>query len=260
LKVIVAGLAKTGTTGLFYQIRNSLEGEARILFEQTGYERQSGDDEKLVLAKTLVGREGYADFSSFDPFHKKVCIVRDPRDRAISSVLYRSFDEKFLENDDSVERLVSLLRRKEQSPDEVSLIDLVMLQGELAGNPPKKPAGAAYPLTMPLQWLMDFRRDHPEYFIVKYEDFVENRLDGLAEYLGFPLSGDSEVEAHVQRVVRTKKAGDWTNWFTESDVALLRADSRMAEYMEMFGYEDDWGLPEERQVDPRHGSEYVLRW
>ena len=259
LKVIVAGLAKTGTTGLFYQIRNSLEGEARILFEQTEYERRSGDDEKLVLAKTLIGREGYADFSSFDPFHKKVCIVRDPRDRAISSILYRSFDEGFLENDESVERLVSLLKKKEQAPDEVSLVDLVMLQGELAGNPPKKPAGAAYPLITPLEWLMEFRRDHPEYFIVKYEDFVENRLDGLAEYLGFPLVGESEVEPHVQRVVRTKKAGDWKNWFTESDVALLRADSRMAEYMDTFGYEDDWGLPEERTVDPRHGSEYVLR-
>ena len=255
----MAGLAKTGTTGLYYQIKNSLDGEARVLFEETQYKREAGDDEKIVLAKTLIGREGYADFSSFDPFDKKVCIVRDPRDRAISSFLYRSFDEAFLDDDASVERLVSMLRQKEEDPDCVSVTDLLMLQGELSGKPSKKPEGAALVLTMPLQWLMDFRRDHPEYFIVKYEDFVENRLEGLADYLGFSLPGGSEVDSHLQRVVRTKGAGDWKNWLTESDIALLRADARMADYMKLFDYEDDWALPERRAVDPRHGSEYVLR-
>ena len=80
-------------------------------------------------------------------------------------------------------------------------------------------------------------------FHVGYEDVVERRLGAIEEYLGLPLTATREVDPQYRRVARSKTYSDWRNWFLPEDVEFFRP--RMAEYMDEYGYGDDWTLPEE---------------
>ena len=65
-----------------------------------------------------------------------------------------------------------------------------------------------------------------------------------------------EVPAGLQRVVRSRRAGNWRDWFCPEDVAHYRP--LFAPYMERFGYGDDWTLSPEPRIPAEEGSEYVL--
>ncbi len=87
MDIVIVGLPKSGTTGLFYKIRNSLVGSVRAHFEcHAAPDLNVGQDDH-VLAKVLY-RSDAGFLSSFEKFAKKIAIVRDPRDRLVSSVLY----------------------------------------------------------------------------------------------------------------------------------------------------------------------------
>jgi hypothetical protein len=90
---------------------------------------------------------------------------------------------------------------------------------------------------------------------LKYEDFVDENFADLEAYLGFPLKGSGQVDERHLRVVRTKKAGDWKNWFLEDDVTFFRPIFK--EFMERFGYADDWTLPPDPVIAVEASSNYV---
>jgi len=92
---------------------------------------------------------------------------------------------------------------------------------------------------------------------LSYENLVSGRLTAVAQYLGLPLAADTEVAKQHQRVARTKGSGDWKNWLTPADIPLLKP--KFTEYLAEFGYPNDWQLPENPQINPRHGSDYVYR-
>ena len=85
MKILIAGAPKTGTTALFYRIKNSLDGGVREMFEPRGYVAEPGDGACHVLAKVLLDPLIDLDMESFSSFEKKIGIVRDPRDRLISA-------------------------------------------------------------------------------------------------------------------------------------------------------------------------------
>ena len=103
--------------------------------------------------------------------------------------------------------------------------------------------------------LTDFFHQNPGYFLLKYEDFVSERLEKLEQYLGFPLERKTKVDPQYHRVARTKRAGDWSNWFLAEDVEFFRPIFQG--FMEEFGYEDDWSLNPERAISAEHASGYV---
>jgi hypothetical protein len=259
MQIVIAGLAKTGTTGLFYKLKNSLPEPARELFETTVYEPKPGDGDRDVLAKILIGRESYADYDSFDRFDKKICIVRDPRDRLISSFLYRTYVEPFVDDEAKCAEFIDLLRQKEADGGSVSVQRLCQKQDELSGRPAASLRASFDYFVGPLAWVGQFCERHPGYFVYKYEDFVSGEFTALEEYMGFALDGGASVDARVERVARTRGLGDWRNWFLPEDVERLRNDKTVTEYMARFGYADDWELPAAPVIKPEHGSQYVER-
>jgi len=60
-----------------------------------------------------------------------------------------------------------------------------------------------------------------------------------------------------KRVIRSKAYGNWKDWFTISDVEFYRPIYN--EYMEMFGYQDNWDLNANPLIDPRLSSQYVMK-
>ena len=94
------------------------------------------------------------------------------------------------------------------------------------------------------------------FFVLKYEDFVNRNLSELENYLDFELTGSSNVPNEHKRVERTKRAGDWENWFTNYDIKYYKPLFR--EYMERYGY-GNWNLPDVQNISPDHGTTYILR-
>jgi len=236
-KIIVLGLPKTGTTALFFKIKNSLPKNIKCLFEPKKYIEEKEDSEKGVIAKVLFGHIDIDFFSSFD---KKILIVRDPRDWCISRFLYSVFYVGNYKNGNFIKEKIELLKKKEKSPGKVLLKDCMKEN-----------------LSKPLDKVIDFQKTHKDFFILKYEDFVDDKLPDLENYLGFKLTGTSKVPESFKRVERTKDYGDWKNWFTEEDIEYFKP--MFERYMKEYNYWDDWKLNEKQVILPEYASEYAKR-
>jgi hypothetical protein len=252
MKILIAGFGKSGTTGLYSLVKNSLPGNPLCSFEPALGDL-TGDE---VLVKSLVGawqssqrltlhmrpEKHLYKFGAFGQFDKRLFIVRDPRDRIVSGLLYEAATSRFKSRKELNEWL-ELLAKKEADPNSVSLREL----RPSVGTTPK--------LFGHLQ--IDCCTDY-DHCLVKYEDFVKGRLANVEEYLGFELSGTDDVGPSLSRVVRSKRAGNWRNWMTPDDVEILKP--LFTTFMEHFGYDnDDWELNDEPVIEPVLSSGYVRR-
>jgi len=249
MKVVIAGLGKSGTTALFFKLRGALPPSTCCLFEPYYFEAAAarGPD---VLAKILINKPSI-NVASFRAFDKKIAIVRDPRDLLISHVLYRAYNwPQFVWQESKVSAFIAALRRKEDDPKSISVRALIDIFSELVSR------DTLSPLTQTAKMALQFHRVHSDYFIYRYEDLIEARFGALARYLGLDLREElAVVPRPLQRVTRTKWAGDWRNWFVAEDVDYFR--SYFLAYMRHFDYDDEWTLADEPHIQPLHASEYV---
>ena len=107
-----------------------------------------------------------------------IWLVRDPRDRLVSYILYRHFDHRY-QDDQFVLDQIQMLEEKEANPESVSL---KMLESRLALPSPSLDSGF-------------FWEDHKKWAVLessiakgiacvfKYEDFVEERFEILETFL-----------------------------------------------------------------------------
>ena len=80
MRIVIAGFAKTGTTGLFAQLRNSIDGDIRTLFEASGYVPQERDAQRAVLVKILIGDDNHTAAEKW-PFFLLCLKLRSQRER-----------------------------------------------------------------------------------------------------------------------------------------------------------------------------------
>jgi len=247
IKILIAGLPKSGTTALFYRIRNSLVPPFEELFEHTSYDALKLHD-KNVVAKILIIPK--VDFSHFESFDKKVLIVRDPRDRLISQLLYGSAFNKFPERPDpEILEFKNILSKKEKDPDSIPLSKIIM-------NVWEKDFTAR--IRKPLDLLREFHIKNPDYYVFKYEDLIEGEFSALKDYLGFDISPDQSIAPRFQRVARTKTSGSWKDWFCPEDISLL--SPILEDFMKHFDYDfSSWKTKIDKRISPDHCSEYFLK-
>lgn len=270
MKLVIAGSPKTGTTGLFYKIRNSVAGPVRELFEPGLHVPEPVDEARSVLAKKLIIPGRVQEFESFASFDKKIGIVRDPRDWMISSLLYSVYHMPRCYEDAAITaRLLTLLQEKGNDPASVSVLAILSFIWSINSQNPELlerrsgSAAASHPSLAHalnhykehLSLMTGFFDHHPDYFVVKYEDFVEGRLEELENYLGFALAGKAVVGTEFQRVIRTKGAGDWRNWLTEEDVDFFQPV--FDPFLRKFGYADEWELAAAPRIPAEHAAGYV---
>jgi hypothetical protein len=243
MKILVAGFGKSGTTGLYYLVKNSLPGDPFCKLEPR-LDDLTGDE---VLVKSLVGdvrpENHLYELGAFGQFDKRLFIVRDPRDRLVSATLYSAATGRFKTRED-LDEWLELLAQKEADPGSVSLCDLRGLHRGILGE--------NYGRVQ-----IDCCNDY-DHCLVKYEDFIEGRIANAEEYLGFELTGTDDVDPIYNRVVRSKRAGNWRNWMTPDDVDTLKP--LFAPFMEHFGYDcDDWRLNDEPVIESALSTDYVRR-
>lgn len=254
MNILIHGVGKTGTTALFYAIRQALSGNVAELFEpgQPALDAALSASPEHVLAKVLL-REMIQ--IPYERFPSKIMIVRDPRDTLVSRLLYAVWHAGFRPDPSCMEAYLTLLRVKERDPGSIPLKDLFSSFGAFQRQHPHRDY---LQLLVGLARQQELLASRSDFFLLRYEDFVDGNLQNLSRYLGgLDLDHRVTVDAEVSRVERRKKHGDWRHWFTPEDVAFFRP--LLTPAMHALGYGDDWELCAVPTIDPRYCSEYAAR-
>lgn len=261
LKILIIGLPKTGTSILTYKIADHFKDH--VIHFEPGKQNGLNDYEfhkkvclrtnKPVITKNLYYYNHPNRLQEIISLYDKVVwINRDPRDRLISEFFYR-WNKGHNPDTDKFERSLKRVQKKEKQPMAINFFQLV--QGFNNSNP--------FQFTLnqvrnQMILLSEFDKVKNKLFVYKYEDLIDKRFGRLEEYLGFQVSYESDLPDKLERVVRSKKYGNWRNWFTEDDCTFFRGI--YYEFLLKMDYDpEDWTLNKNQQIDPKEGSEYMKR-
>ncbi|MDH3707223.1 MAG: sulfotransferase [Acidimicrobiia bacterium] len=252
MRVLILGEAKSGTTLLHRAVCDALGTTPDLeVFEPEDLTDVDLTPPDLVVKKLLGNLAGH-EKDAFERFDKRVLLVRDPRDRMVSSLLYDIHGSAAELEPDKIDAYVDLLRRKEQDPGGVPFLRLTHAYWRLTG---KDMLSALARSTQRVNDVLGRFAD--QFHVIQYEDLVRGETDELARHLGLELDEVSDVGPELQRVVRTKGSGDWQHWFTDKDLLWLRP--MVSSTLRRLDYPRDWVLADEPVIDPEHCSRYVER-
>jgi len=259
MKILILGLGKSGTTAMLYKISGGLPNCKAFSGGRPG--KYVGDYENAVYKHTYEERKGksfelYREHLQKEQYDRKIWIARDPRDSAISRMLYR-WHKGYLGHRKQYEAHLELVLQKEKDPKSVAFCDICRNTGH-----------NGWPIAT--QEVIEEERNRygqmrkfveglgEDWLLFKYEDMVEKKFTALNEYLAFDVTGNAEVPKGTgkEKVVRKKAYGDWRQWFTEKDVELFKP--AYTPYMELIGYDcDDWTLDPQPVIEPEYSSVYM---
>ena len=124
-KIVIYGQYKSGTTGLFFKIKNSLLNPPKVLFEAKEYIPDKDDDTRTILAKVILGvtdEPNWVKYATFQHFNKKIYLVRDPRDWLVSKTLFFIQQHPAIyDNPTVLGEITAVFKKKEKNPRSVSL-------------------------------------------------------------------------------------------------------------------------------------------
>ncbi len=230
MNYLLAGLAKSGTTILFSRLKQAISPEPETFFEP------DRDDQLMeilaasaaghTLTKVLIGRVTSKN-ELLRRFEHHIVIYRDPRDQFISMLLYLFYDFQISGDHAGYQKALAALTRKVQDPGAHSTIDLYNLVAGLVGR-------------APVAVFNNLHREQRAYIqafsphLLRYEDFVDNKLSSTEQYLALDLHNNAQVPEIYHRVARSRAYGDWENWLNEQDLSY--ANKTWGETIQSLGY------------------------
>jgi len=259
MKTMILGLGKSGTTALLYKLAAGLPGCQAFSGGRPG--KYIGDYDNAVYKHTYEERKGkgfdlYRDHLKKEHYDRKVWIARDPRDVAVSRMLYR-WNRGCVSHRQQFKAHLELVKKKEAEPLSVPFYEICRYTGHHGW--PSAIRSVVDEERVRYQHMHDFTAGlGSEWFLFTYEDMVNKNFAALNNYLGFQVQDDTEVPDSTGKgkVVRKKATGDWRHWFTEEDIELFKA--AYLPYMELMGYDcDDWALSSKPVIEPEYSSVYM---
>ncbi len=259
MKVLILGLGKSGTTAMVYKVAGGLPNCHAFSGGQPG--KHVGNYENAVYKHTYEERKGksfdlYKEHLKKESYDRKIWMARDPRDAAVSRMLYR-WHKGHKGSKKQYEAHFELVLKKEKDPASISFAELCRYSGRNAW--PRSIEDVVDQERVRYDRMHAFVKElGDDWFLFKYEDMIDGNFESLNEYLGFAVKADGEVPASTgkAKVVRKKASGDWRQWFTEQDVELFKPAYR--NYMELIGYDlNDWALDENAVIEPEYSSVYM---
>ena len=259
MKIFILGTGKSGTTALVYKVAGGLPNCHAFSGGQPG--KYIGDYENAVYKHTYEESKGksfelYLNHLKKEHYDRKIWIARDPRDVAVSRMLYRWQKGHKGQKDQYLAHL-NLILRKENNPRSVSFSEIYRYAR--FNNWPLSLEEVFEEEHVRYQRMHDFLKClDKDWFFFTYEDMVAKNFEALNEYLGFSVLADAEVPQSTgkAKVIRKKSTGDWRHWFTEEDISLLRP--AYTAYMALIGYNcDNWNLAENPVIEPEYSSVYM---
>lgn len=259
MKIMILGVGKSGTTALLYKLAAGLPGCQAFSGGKPG--KYIGDYDNAVYKHTYEERKGkgfdlYRDHLKREYYDRMVWIARDPRDVAVSRMLYR-WNRGCMGHRQQFKVHLELVKKKEGDPLSVPFNEICRYTGHHGW--PRDIQSVVDEERIRYKHMYDFANDlGSDWFLFNYEDMVSKNLGALNNYLGFEVQGDKEVPDSTgkAKVVRKKASGDWRNWFTEEDIELFKP--AYSPYMELMGYDcDDWVPASSPVIEPEYSSVYM---
>ncbi len=259
MKILILGLGKSGTTAMVYKVSGGLPGCRAFSGGKPG--KYIGNYENAVYKHTYEPRKGkdfklYREHLQNEHYDRKIWMARDPRDAAVSRMLYR-WHKGNSGNKKQYEAHLALVLKKEQDPRSVPFYEICRYTGH--GAWPMAAEAVAEDERLRYREMADFVGTlGDDWFLYTYEDMVGQKFDALNSYLGFDMAADAEVPSGTgkDKVVRKKATGDWRHWFTPEDAGLFQEAYRP--YMELIGYDcDDWKPAATPLIEPEFSSVYM---
>jgi hypothetical protein len=259
MKILILGTGKTGTTVMVYKVAGGLPNCHAFSGGQPG--KHIGDYENAVYKHTYEERKGksfelYREHLEKENYDRKVWIARDPRDAAVSRMLYR-WHKGHWRNKKQYETHLELVLKKEKDPASIPFFELCRHTGH--NGWPRSVEDVVAEERVRYDRMHNFVKElGDDWFLFTYEDMIAGNFIALNDYLGFEVKADGQVPQTTvkSKVLRKKAAGDWRLWFTEQDVALFKPAYR--DYMELIGYDlNDWALNENPVIEPKYSSIYI---
>ena len=161
---------------------------------------------------------------------------------------------RFSELDTSgAEAMLALLGQKERDSNSISVRVLTnqaaaILGGSQAADQSARSAAYA---------ILDYMDQHENLHLLRYEDFVAHRVDGLQSYLGFELRRDFKMPPKATRILRTGREGNWRSWFLAEDHDFFVAGE--AAKFQRLGYTDERPSHVSTAIDADEVTGYVAR-
>lgn len=261
MKVLILGTGKTGTTAMVYKVAGGLPNCHAFSGGHPG--KHVGKYENAVYKHTYEERKGksidvFKEHLAKEHYDRKIWMARDPRDAAVSRMLYR-WHRGNAGCKQQYEKHLELVLQKEKEPRSIPFFEICRYTG-YSGSP-RSVEEVVEEEVVRYQNMTEFVKDlGQDWFLFMFEDMVANKFDELNGYLGFEVQGDANVPSSSgkAKVIRKKESGDWRQWFTEEDVELFKP--AYLPYMERIGYDcNDWAQDPNPVIDPRYSSEYMQR-
>jgi len=256
---MLLGLGKSGTTALLYKLAAGLPGCQAFSGGRPG--KYNNAYVNAVYKHTYEERKGkdfdlYREHLKKEHYDRKIWIARDPRDVAVSRMLYR-WNRGCIGHRKQFRAHLDLVIKKEADPLAIPFYEICRYAGH--DDWPVDVQVIVDEETDRYQRMHDFVSSlDSEWFLFTYEDMISNNYSALDEYLGFGVQADMSVPDSTgkAKVVRKKACGDWRHWFTEEDVKLFRL--AYSAYMKLMGYDvDDWQSSAGPVIEPEFSSVYM---
>jgi hypothetical protein len=261
MKILILGHGKSGTTVFLFKVAGGLPNCQA--FSGGDPRQHQGGYENAVYKYTYSERKGrtfdlFTDHDTEMSYDRKIWMARDPRDIAVSEMLYR-WHKGHRGSKKQYQAHLDLVQKKEQDPGSIPLHVLCRYIGH--EHWPMSTEEVAEQARFRYERMHDFVKSlGRKWFLFKYEDMIEKNLDRLHDYLGFEIKDDAEIPVTTKKskVARKKAHGEWRYWFTEEDVELYKPI--YLPYMEMIGYDcEDWSLSPEPAIESEFSSLYIKR-
>lgn len=248
MRVLIVGEGKSGTTALLRSVSAALDDPAEI-FEPAHLSEDDLRPSPLVVKKLLLNWKA-SENDLVDRFDKRIFIVRDPRDRLVSHLLYDAYNKADLLDGAQRDKWLTLVRRKTNNPGGMPFVRLMNAWWRLS----RSDLMSHYVRSLDRSTGFS-RRLGDRFHLLTYEDYVDGEFAALDEYLGLELHA-GVVKGSETRVSRSATYGEWRRWFTDIDVEIFRPMTHA--WQKANGYDhQDWETDHREPLDPATTVDYV---
>jgi hypothetical protein len=208
-----------------------------------------------LLVKTLVGSlpgEELVPQWHAEDFDECYVLVRDPRDRLISLLLFlplwsnATYPPLWQAQPTGLARYLDLLQRKVAAPARVATATLFkhLMWVRFRLHP-----RGALPMLQALQHsFLTFHSLLPRCETVYYEDLIRPVVGQVVRPPPRPYA----------RILRRGTPGEWRHWFTPEDVDYFRPVFHP--YLTWYGYEEEWDLADQPCIRQATSTQYIEKW
>lgn len=201
-----------------------------------------------VTKLVLDAHEQTIDLDVLARFDKRIVLLRDPRDRLISSLLFGLHGK----TQTNLDRIINLLHKKETNANTYPFVSLVLdIYPHMREKDLLQRVHKTHDLINPLT------REPNNLITIKYEALMNSDFVKLENYLDICISESVEVPDHHAYGKRISSTQQWKYWFTEADVKFF--SPIMNPILELYGYDEDWVLTPQPYIAKAECTQFVLR-